>query len=398
MEVPSDETLQRMTWTPKSITTRPYVKKRGDEYFVGDKQVILKDEDTTPVLKALYKDVPPSTGYLAFFSHIKSKTIGLRRRIVQEFLAKQTGNQLYREVRQRHEVRPIVVKKPGVYWTSDFKVMPRGIGGGRSGWTSFMTFIDSNSKYIMIYPARTETSAEIVRVIRKWLNDLEDLGDRYVERVKVLHTDRGPGFTSDETTAFLKEHEIRQVLSKSYTPQSQGIVERSHSTVARYLTSFSHGKIGTWPKHIDDVTNYINNTFHRVLGNKTPKEVFEGETDPVINQRLQKEADSRAINNARLTNLQVGDHVRISLRASGTTKEKGAIKGGMRKSHQQNWSNEVYRVIRASRGYYQLRGKEGIYHRADLLRIPPPSALEDVDEEEEEKEEDASSPPSARRR
>ena len=172
-------------------------------------------------------------------------------------------------------------------------------------------------------------------------------------------------------------------------------MERSHSTVARYLTSFSHGKIGTWPRHIDDVTNYINNTFHRVLGNKTPKQVFEGETDPIINQRLQKEADSRAINNARLTNLKVGDHVRISLRASGTTKEKGAIKGGMRKSHQQNWSNEVYRVIRASRGYYQLRGKEGIYHRADLLRIPPPSALEPVDEEENE--EDPPSPPSARR-
>ena len=378
MEVPRDETLQRMTWTPESIARRPFVKKRGTRYYIGDRQVILKDQDPTPILKALYKDVPPSTGYLAFFSHIKSKTIGLRRRFVQEFLANQTGNQLYREVRARHQVRPIVVKKPGVYWTSDFKVMPRGIGGGRGGWTSFVTFIDNNSKFIMIYPARTETSAEIIRVTRKWLHDLEDMGERYVERVSVLHTDRGPGYQSDEYIAFLKDHEIKQVLSKSYTPQSQGLVERSHSTVARYLTSFSHGKIGTWPRHISDVTNYINNTFHRVLGNKTPKQVFEGETDPVINERLQREANSRAINNPRLTTLRVGDDVRISLRASGTTKEKAGIKGGMRKSHQQNWSNEVYRVIRAARGYYQLRGKEGIYHRADLLRLPQVDAAHRV--------------------
>jgi hypothetical protein len=122
---------------------------------------------------------------------------------------------------------------------------------------------------------------------------------------------------------------------------------------------------------LPDAIDVIRNSWQRLLKGKTPLEVFMGEDDGTIRERLRNEAESRR--NTRLytkRTFQPGDKVRLSLRVSGDSKVQSMIKQGIYKSSRQQWSDKIYEVDRARGYYYKIKGLDGQFDPADLLLVP----------------------------
>ena len=51
------------------------------------------------------------------------------------------------------------------------------------------------------------------------------------KRLKVLRTDRGREYKSDESVDFYKKHKIHRQLTATYPPQQNGVCERKNRTI-----------------------------------------------------------------------------------------------------------------------------------------------------------------------
>jgi hypothetical protein len=94
--VPPERTLQFLKWTRERSKKAPYVTWRGDDAYIGERQIIWQ-EDQAKVIGRVYKeDMPPAVGYLRFYSYLSKRFIGIKRRTVMDFLVNQQGRQDYR--------------------------------------------------------------------------------------------------------------------------------------------------------------------------------------------------------------------------------------------------------------------------------------------------------------
>jgi hypothetical protein len=67
-----NQSLDQVIWTKEKIkeSQREYtgITQKDSEYHLGDREIILSNQDVTPILKENFKAIPPSTGYLKMYS------------------------------------------------------------------------------------------------------------------------------------------------------------------------------------------------------------------------------------------------------------------------------------------------------------------------------------------
>ena len=83
-----------------------------------------------------------------------------------------------------------------------------------------------------------------------------------------------------EFKAFYKEVGIKRELSTPYNPQSNGVVERKNRTIMEAVKAMIHDQdlpIHLWEEAARTTVYVQNISPHRVLGDKTPEEMFSGE-------------------------------------------------------------------------------------------------------------------------
>jgi transposase InsO family protein len=371
MDTNAQQYTKHTRWTREKAENDPSVQQRDGRFYLQDKEIIMP-EDAISVIAREYEsgNVPPSTGYLRFYSYLQTKYWNLRREMIMYWLANAEARQLYRRLHRPSTTRAIVAKGPGIRISSDVKYLPVAYKGSRK-LIGFVVVIDNYSKFVKAYPVTGESAEELQRVFTAYF---DEIGQEHASRVKLCQTDNGPGFTSEEFAAFMAERGIKLVQGRPYHPSSNGAAERAVQTLAGVLTSMGEtkdGKSNTWPRYLEPATEYINNSYSRILKGKTPREVFEGTKDPEVDERLEREAATRR-NTAIYDELKPGDFVRVSLRVDGDSKLKGAIKQGTRKGYLQQWSEErVWTVKRRFGNSYELEERPGKrFDRTDLLKVP----------------------------
>lgn len=381
-EIPDESRLTRIGWTEERARRAPYVTWREDGPWIGDKRLVLKDQ-VQDVLKSEWRKVPPSVGYLRWYSVIARKYIGISRPTLQAFLNNAEGRQLFRERRNVVASRAIVVKKPGRVWAADIS-----FPGGKSSESRYrgkktvglLTVIDTHSKLVWASPVSSLDMVEMVRMFEKFL---DSLGDK-AARVRVIRTDNGFG---DEFTAWCREKGITHTRTQAWRPQSNGLVERAQRTINSMLMSQAIYRLGSkkrWPELVEQMVDLINNSWSRVL-NAKPREVFDGQDgDPEVVARLEREGKKRKWSSLYDQALEPGDWVRVSLRASGPSAIKGKIKQGNYKGYLQQFSSdETTRVGEDAIRQVKRRIRPELYEltdgskfdRADLLKVPGPDPL-----------------------
>ena len=154
--------------------------------------------------------------------------------------------------------------------------------------------------------------------------------------ITVLSSDNGGEFIAAPFRSLLERHNIKQIFSQSYTPQSQGMIERFNGTMKSliygYLTQYETKRyIDVLP---DLVKNY-NEKRHSTI-RQVPRDVLAGSVSRApVEERIRHNA-SKSLNviKTSLPTIQVGDKVRVAI-VKDIIGEKG---------YKVRWSRDVYTV------------------------------------------------------
>ncbi|CAK1595080.1 unnamed protein product [Parnassius mnemosyne] len=137
-----------------------------------------------------------------------------------------------------------------------------------------LTLQDDLTKYSVAYPIRSTTAEETSDCLIHFIS--------LFGIPKSILTDQGTNFTSDlfkTTCQFLK---IKQLWSSPYHPQTQGALERSHSTLKEYLKSFVNTNQNNWPTYVYTAILTYNTTPHTTT-KFTPYELVFGQKPYIPN-------------------------------------------------------------------------------------------------------------------
>ncbi|XP_038207042.1 uncharacterized protein LOC119828829 [Zerene cesonia] len=143
-----------------------------------------------------------------------------------------------------------------------------------------LTVQDDLTKFSSAYPIRSTNAYETSECLLHYIS--------IFGIPKYILTDQGTNFTSDlfkETCKFLK---IKNLWSSPYHPQTQGALERSHSTLKEYLKSYVNEQQDNWPRYVYTAMHAYNTNVHStthfsphelMFGNKPilPNSIFSEE-------------------------------------------------------------------------------------------------------------------------
>lgn len=369
--------LAKLVFTKQRIEYMDWVEKRDGGYYVdndGVKEIVLTDdaEGIERILKQCYQQCPPNTGYLKFYSFVSQRYVGVRRQVLLEFLQRQEPKMEHARLLGRSQTGVTRTHSVGANFVTDVKYMV-DVRYKNKQYIGTLSIIDTFSKMLFSYPISTTSTAESIRVFKQWF---EDLGD-YKGRVKTIKSDRGSEY-SQQFTDFLTEHNIKHILGKAHNPTGQGLVEKSHVTLGGMSCSWAksqYGDIKYWIKTLPQlvgIDGYINNTYSRILKNRTARDVWEGKGTQETRERLNDIADSRRNTQVYIKHaLSVGDRVLLSLRVVGDSETKAAYKSKMRKNSMlANWDVSKIYTVRQKRGHsYLLHDFDGYVDRNDCLLV-----------------------------
>jgi hypothetical protein len=230
----SNQSLNQVLWTKDKIKDlrrqNSGITEKGGKYFLGDREIILSNQDVTPILKEEFKAIPPSTGYLRWYSLLIKYYVGLRRQDVIDFLKDQSLKQRYAGLKKPSGTKTTVPKSPGAKWQVDFAIM--GDEWRNEKYPQIFTAVDTYSKYLFAILLAKQDGDYQVRGLEALLKHLEDIG---APKPRLISSDNG--FNNEEFRAALDKHNIKAVFARSYNPQANGAIERGNRTLKQALTS-----------------------------------------------------------------------------------------------------------------------------------------------------------------
>jgi len=143
------------------------------------------------------------------------------------------------------------------------------------GYVYYLSFNDDYSrKTWIIYFLKSKD--EVFKKFKEFKAIIENLSER---KIKILRSDTGGEFTSNEFKYFCKEVEIKREFSTPYNPQQNGVAERKNNTIMEVVKAMIHDQdlpMHLWEEATRTVVYVQNRISHRALANKTQEEMFTG--------------------------------------------------------------------------------------------------------------------------
>lgn len=128
--------------------------------------------------------------------------------------------------------------------------------------------IDGFSKFTKLYPTKGTTTTEVINKLKMYFS--------YYSKPRVIVSNRGTCFTSQEFADFLNEYSVVHVKVATGSPQANGQVERVNRTLAPMLEKLSDNEGGkNWMKAVTEVEFALNNSVHKSTG-ETPSVLLFG--------------------------------------------------------------------------------------------------------------------------
>jgi hypothetical protein len=134
------------------------------------------------------------------------------------------------------------------------------------------TFIDDYSRHGVVYFLNNKD--QCTAAFKKFVAWAEN---QTSEKMQALHLDRRGEYMSGELKSFLAEKGIEHHLMMPRLPQQNGVAERWNRTILDKACTLLHSaglSLGFWELVVDAVVHTYNWTPTRVLGWKTPHELW----------------------------------------------------------------------------------------------------------------------------
>jgi len=107
--------------------------------------------------------------------------------------------------------------------------------------------------------------------------------------IKVLRSDRGEEYTSNQFHKFCEDEGMERQLTVSYTPQQNGVSERKNQTVMEMAKSMLHEKglpKTLWAEAVYTAVYLINRCPTKAVWGKTPFEAWSGRKPSIKHLRV----------------------------------------------------------------------------------------------------------------
>ena len=155
---------------------------------------------------------------------------------------------------------------------------PVSLGGKRY----VCVFIDSASGMRFVYPIRNKSDA--LTVFQRCITEFESCG----YKINRLHSDRGGEYTSTQFNVFCQTHGIKQTFTAPYSPEQNGVAERSWRTLFEKVRCILvQGRLNRslWAAAIDTVC-YVLNRLPATGAKTSPFEQFYRKAPKINNLRV----------------------------------------------------------------------------------------------------------------
>ena len=336
---------------------------RGHKLFLDGRRLVPASE-AEAVLRREYAlpQISGAIGRDTFYSSIARKYLGISRRSTLAFLKRQRAYQLQQPVYQVPHTISRPAKRPFATWQADLLDMGPTPGKPRA-YRYILTVVDLFSKFAHAKPLSSKSGRAVAQAMASTFTN---------GRPRVVQTDNGSEFVNALFRQALRR--TKHVISRPYTPQAQGAVERFNGTLKKHLCGAREkSRAYEWRELITPFLRFYNEQRVHTTTGFVPAVVHDaalrGNVLKKVRAALEKQARRTRMrsNERRLPPLRAGDRVRVALTADA---ERATAATGFRKSTCINWSEEVYEVERARRDRtYTLRGYTRVYRRQELQKI-----------------------------
>ena len=296
--------------------------------------VITDENEKQEKMRELFKDLKTSLarGKRAFYYEISSKYLNIKRKDADNFLNKQKLYQITRP--SFHQVnKPIIATKKLERFSIDLVDMSH-YESTNEHYRYILTCIDNLTRRVFARPLKHKTAVDG----RDAMESICDEGGAYP---KLIHSDQGTEFRA-ECESWMKENGIKFVKSKSYSPESNGLIEafnaRLRKMIREIMIRFNTTK---WITHLETCIESHNNRRNATIKAK-PIDIWNADNTDEAAKNIKARAKKEVAKN-KTTELTVGDVVRVKLTAL-YSKMRKIVKQNDKKKLVALWSPEVYRI------------------------------------------------------
>ena len=371
---------------PEEIRSFPYKKAQYEERFkdlyVNDDEklifrplnlIVVPKEDTENVLKDVYDDEKNGLGksQLTLYKFVRRNYLNITREDVGEFIRKQTNYQLTHDFGHRVN-KPIVSKYPQQLWCTDLISMEM-YKKNNKGYLYILNVMDVFSRKLWLERLKRKDGISMVSAFQRII-------DRAGVKCKYLISDNGGEYIGEEFATFCRENDIKQRLTRTYSPQANGLIERSNRDIRKIIRAYmTDNENRIWFNLLPKVENNKNQIFHSVL-NTFPDNVWTPTTEPIKlrddlpsdelrtnlrqNKRtIQIKARNRILKKVKKeiakfkdTQLNVGDFVRIQM-TSISSNLRRIVKADRTKQVMIRYTPIIFRISK------KITPKQGVLER-----------------------------------
>ena len=150
----------------------------------------------------------------------------------------------------------------------DFKSTPT-----RGGKNYYISFIDDCSKFCYVYLINSKDEA--LNMFKIYKAEVENQLDK---RIKILRSDRGGEYESNEFAEFCSTHGIIHQTTAPYTPMQNGVAERKNRTLKNMINSMlinSGAPHNLWGEALLAANTILNRIPHK-KSDQSPYKIWKG--------------------------------------------------------------------------------------------------------------------------
>lgn len=154
----------------------------------------------------------------------------------------------------------------------------------REGYRYVVTFIDDFTRFAWMYPLKEK--GDVFERFKAFKLLVEK---QYDATIKILRSDNGGEYLSDEFKRFLQSSGMLHQLTVPYSPHQNGVAERSNRTLmemARTMLIYANLDHRYWTDALLTATYLKNRCPHKSVHAKTPFEALTGQKPDVTHLRV----------------------------------------------------------------------------------------------------------------
>ena len=145
------------------------------------------------------------------------------RRQIADWLSLQEVNQLYHPSKGKAKDFKSSMTTPNTILAIDLVNMEKN---EVRGFKYLFNGIDMSSRYVYSVAMKNKTDTEVLKAFKKIYKE---------SRIRAIRSDNGSEFINDKFKNFLKNNNIKQILSEPNKPQSNGMIERANATIKELI-------------------------------------------------------------------------------------------------------------------------------------------------------------------